>query len=174
MKALIVVDVQNGVYSWDGSEVFVGARTVVTINELIASCRAAGSPVIFVQHEDEYLIPGSEPWQLLSALDVQGNDARLSKRHGSAFDETSLDESLRAAGIGQVVVCGMQTEFCVDSTCRHALTLGYDVELVADAHTTFDSPALSASQIVNHHNGVLRNYCDVLPAESIVFDPRDT
>lgn len=170
VKALIVVDVQNGVYAWEGGEVFAGTRTVTTINELIGRCRAAGSPVVFVQHEDDDLVPGSEPWGILSVLDYRTGDAVVPKRHGSAFHETSLDESLQTAGIDQVVVCGMQTELCVDSTCRHALTLGYEVELVSDAHTTFDSPVLSAAQIVEHHNRTLRNYCDVLPAESIVFE----
>jgi nicotinamidase-related amidase len=172
VKALIVVDVQNGVYQWEGSEVFAGQRTVATINELIARCRAAGNPVIFVQHEDQCLSPGSAPWELLSALDIRGDDARVSKQHGSAFQETLLDESLRAEGIGRVVVCGMQTELCVDSTCRHAIALGYDVELAADAHTTFDTAVLTASQIVDHHNSTLRNYCDVRPADSIVFESR--
>ena len=96
VKALIVVDVQNGVYQWEGSEVFAGQRTITTINELITRCRAGNNPVIFVQHEDEYLAPGSAPWELLSALDVRGDDALVSKRHGSAFQGTRLDESLRA------------------------------------------------------------------------------
>lgn len=156
-----------------GSEVFAGNRTVATINELIMRCRAGGNPVIFVQYKDEYLVPGSERWDLLSALDVRGDDALVSKRHGSAFHETLLDESLRAAGISRVLVCGMQTESCVDSACRHAFTLGNNVEPVADTRTTFDSPALSASQIVDHLNTTLRTYCDVVPAESIVFESRE-
>ena len=170
VKALIVVDVQNGVYSYEGTEVLAGERTVSTINGLIARCRAAVCPVVFIRHEDDELQPGSEAWGLIGALDVREDDTILSKRHGSAFHDTPLDGLLRSLGVGQVVVCGMQSELCVDSTCRHAFSLGYQVELASDAHTTFDSPALSASQIVDHHNRTLRSYCEVLPAESIAFE----
>jgi nicotinamidase-related amidase len=169
MKALLVVDVQNGVYAWEGTEVLDGERVVTTINDLIARARAASAPIIFVQHEDDYLLPESNPWELVSALRAEPTDIRVSKRRGSAFHDTSLDGRLRSADITQVVVCGMQTEMCVDSTCRHAYTLGYDVELVSDAHTTFDTQVLSARQIVAHHNATLRNYCDVIPAESADF-----
>ena len=169
MKALIVVDVQNGVYAYEGSEVLDGERTVATINGLIARCRTAGCPVIFIQHEDDELLRGSELWEPLSVLDARTDDTVLSKRHGSAFHETPLDGLLRSAGVEEVVVCGMQTEYCVDSTCRHALTLGYQVQLASDAHTTFDSPVLSASQIMDHHNRTLASYCDILPADSIAF-----
>jgi len=172
VKALIVVDVQNGVCEWEGEKVFASRRIVSAINGLIGRCREAGSPVIFVQHEDDELVPGSDAWALLSALDRREGDVLVSKRHGSAFHDTRLSELLQSQEIGDVVVCGMQTELCVDSTCRHAYTLGYRVELAADAHTTFDTAAISASQIIDHHNRTLRSYVSVVPAESVVFDGR--
>lgn len=51
----------------------------------------------------------------------------------------------------------MQTDFCVDTTCRQAAARGYDVLLVADAHSTLDHEHLKAEQIVAHHNRILRN-----------------
>jgi nicotinamidase-related amidase len=170
VKALIVVDVQNGVYAWDGTEVCQGPRVVATINELISGCRAAGCPVVFVRHEDEELAAGSPEWELLDALNARPGDLLVSKTHGSAFHGTPLDTSLRSAGVDEVAVCGMQTELCVDSTCRHAFALGYGVELASDAHTTFDSGVLPAPQNIAHHNRALSNYCRVLPAGSIVFE----
>lgn len=56
-----------------------------------------------------------------------------------------------------VVICGMPTEFCVDTTTRRALALGYPVVLVADAHTTERNEYLSAAQIIRHHNHTLAN-----------------
>ncbi|MFJ8526575.1 hypothetical protein [Bacillus sp. NPDC094106] len=50
----------------------------------------------------------------------------------------------------------MQTQFCVDTTCRRAYSIGYKENiLVKDAHSTFDTAVLSASQIVEHHNNTL-------------------
>ena len=53
---------------------------------------------------------------------------------------------------------GMQSDFCVDTTCRQAAALGYDVVLVADAHSTLNHEYLKAEQIVAHHNRILRNF----------------
>lgn len=67
-----------------------------------------------------------------------GGEAVIDKRHYSAFQATDLDTQLGRAGMGGLVICGVQTEVCVDTTCRAAAALGYDVTLVSDAHTTYD------------------------------------
>ena len=168
-KALLVVDVQEGVYAFDGQAAFDGPEMIAVINRLIARARESGATVIFVRHEDEYLAHGSDSWEVVPDLDVQAGDLFVNKRHGSAFHETPLREHLRSLGIQEIVLCGMQTEYCIDSTFRHALTLGYKVELVRDGHTTFDSPVLTARQIVDHHNQVFSGYARVRPAEAIRF-----
>lgn len=148
---------------------FAGAEMVAAVTQLIARARGSGSSVIFVQHQDEYLAKGSESWELIPELDVQPGDLRIEKRHGSAFHGTPLREHLEARGTREIVLCGMQTEFCIDSTFRHALTLGFRVEVAQDGHTTHDSALLPARQIVEHHNGVFSGYGSVLPAASIHF-----
>ncbi|WP_301285903.1 isochorismatase family protein [Lysinibacillus endophyticus] len=50
-----------------------------------------------------------------------------------------------------ITVVGVRTEYCVDTTCRRALSLGYQVTLIADGHTTIDD-ILPAKQIIEHHN----------------------
>ncbi len=170
MKALIVIDVQNGVYAYEDSEVFAGQAMIATINRLIASARAAGCPVVFVQHEDEWLLAGSHAWELVKELDVRvGTDICIRKHHGSAFHDTPLEETLRRLGVDEVVLCGLQSELCVDSTLRHAVALDLDVSLVQDAHSTYDSGALTAPQIIEHHNRTLANYARVVPADAITF-----
>jgi len=63
--------------------------------------------------------------------------------------------SRQAGGIGHVLITGAQTEYCVDATVRRAASLGYDVTLAADGHTTSASRVLSRDQIVAHHNRTL-------------------
>jgi nicotinamidase-related amidase len=140
VKALVVIDVQNGVLSWEGTQVHEGDSLLSTINGLIASARASGSPVVFVQHEDEWLVPGSHLFELAGGLEARrGVDVVVVKRHGSAFHDTTLEADLRQMAVDELVVCGLQTEMCVDSTVRHAHSLGFTVTLVADAHSTYDS-----------------------------------
>lgn len=57
--------------------------------------------------------------------------------------------------VNELVIVGMKTEFCVDTTCRAAAELGYKVWLVEDAHTTMHTPVLQADAIIVHHNRTL-------------------
>jgi len=67
---------------------------------------------------------------------------------------TSLDSELRRLAVTHLIVAGMQTEYCVDTTCRRAISLGFDVTLVADGHTT-SGGLLPAADVIRHHNSVL-------------------
>jgi nicotinamidase-related amidase len=67
------------------------------------------------------------------------------------------------------------TEYCVDTTCRRATSLGYDVMLARDAHLTRDNGVLTAANIIAHHNFVLddlgagNHVITVKPADQIIF-----
>jgi nicotinamidase-related amidase len=63
----------------------------------------------------------------------------LRKAWSDSFQGTGLNDLLRASSVTRVVLVGVQTEFCVDATARRALSLGYDVDLVADGHTTSEN-----------------------------------
>jgi nicotinamidase-related amidase len=72
--------------------------------------------------------------------------------------------------IDRLVITGMQTEMCVDSACRGAVALDYRVALVADAHTTYDTPMLRADLIIAHHNRSLgRVFVDLVEAQQVRF-----
>ena len=73
-----------------------------------------------------------------------------------AFFDTTLAADLAAAGIKQVVICGCMTEYCIDTTVRRAVSLGYDVILVADGHMTTDTTTLRFEQVIAHHNTLLQ------------------
>ena len=150
--ALLIIDVQQALCTGRWA-CFEADRVIGRINTLIAAARAAGAPVVVVQHEsvDGPLDHGSSGWQLAPALQVQPGDVRVRKRATDAFHETELHALLQARGVTRLVVCGFQSEFCVDSTVRRALGLGYEVTLVANGHATLDNGVLSAAQIAAHH-----------------------
>jgi len=67
------------------------------------------------------------------------------------------------------VLAGIQSEICVDTTCRRAFSMNYKVTLAGDSHSTWDSKNLKAQQIIDHHNQVLRWFAEVKEARSIEF-----
>jgi nicotinamidase-related amidase len=156
-SATLVIDVQQGLCEGD-QFAHDAARVIERINSVTRASRAAGAPVVFVQHASRpggLLERGTPPWQFADGLHVEPGDLRLDKSTPDCFERTGLDALLRSRGVGDLVICGMQTEFCVDTTTRRALALGYPVWLVADAHTTGDSDTLSAAQVIAHHNRTL-------------------
>jgi len=151
MLALMVIDVQQAMF--DTAEPFQGAAVVERIADLIARARAAHVPVFYVQHDGG---PGDEcdsngpGFAFHPAVAPLAGDPVTVKRKNSGFYQTDLDAKLKAAGVDQLVICGLQTEYCVDATVRSAFERGYRVTVAADAHTTFDSEILDAATIIAH------------------------
>jgi nicotinamidase-related amidase len=173
--ALLIIDMQRALCS--GEEAAFGIDNVIEkINALSARAREAGSPVILIQHDEDEgpLQFGSVGWALADGLCTVAEDIRLRKRTPNSFHQTELHQLLQDRGVSRVIICGLQTEFCVDTTVRQALPLGYGVTLAADAHSTADG-ALRAEQVIAHHNRTLRwmtSYgprMEVKPAAEVAF-----
>ena len=75
-----------------------------------------------------------------------------------SFFETDLAKHLAERDVTRLVIGGCMTQYCVDTTCRRAVSLGYDVTLLADGHMTADMGDLSFAQIIAHHNAVLDGF----------------
>lgn len=157
-SAVIVIDVQQGLCEGEGAA-FDCPGTIARINAVVRRARHARAPVIFVQHESKvgYLEHGSPDWALANGLDVHPADIRIRKTTPDAFLRTGLEEQLRGHGIQRLVVCGMHSEFCVDTTTRRALALGFPVVLVSDGHTSAGNAAITPAQVIAHENATLAN-----------------
>jgi nicotinamidase-related amidase len=156
--ALLIIDVQQGLCEGEHNA-FESADVIGRINRVSAKARATGVPVIFIQHESEggYLEIGTPAWQLAQGLHTEPSDLRIRKTTPDSFLGTELQATLQAHAITDLIICGMHTEFCVDTTTRRALALGYPVILVEDAHTTEGNRHLTPRQVIQHHNDTLSN-----------------
>ena len=146
--ALVVVDVQKGFDEAD----FWGRRNNPGADDNIASLidvwQASGRPVVFVRHDsvkpDSPLRAGYEGNGFKAYVEERrgkgaGAELFLTKTVNSAFYGTpDLDAWLKAEGVGQFVVAGIQTNMCVETTARMGGNLGYDVVVAYDATYTFD------------------------------------
>jgi nicotinamidase-related amidase len=158
MNALVIIDVQMGMFTFPGYTPHDGEATVARIASLLKRARENGIPVFFVQHagdKGDPLEQGTPGFPFRPELTPRDGESVTVKRHCSAFQDTDFDQTLKRAGVDHLIVCGMQTEFCIDTAVRSAYERGYKVTLVSDGHTTFDTKALTGAQIVAHHNATL-------------------
>ncbi|MFB7506198.1 cysteine hydrolase family protein [Streptomyces broussonetiae] len=150
--ALLVIDVQKGVMVPGSPN---RENVIANIAQLIDEARAAGVPVIWVQHQDEELAPGTEAWEYVPELKRLDDEPLVAKSYRDSFEDTTLESVLAERGVGRLYVTGAQTDFCIRSTLHGALVRGYDATLVADAHTTEDLTehgAPAPEQVIAHTN----------------------
>ena len=175
--AVLVIDVQQALCAGRWA-CFETARMIDRINSVTGRARAAGVAVVLVQHEEDdgEMRRGTPGWQLAEGLETAPTDLRVFKRASDSFHETDLLQRLQERGVTELVVCGLQSDFCVDSTTRRALAQGYPVVLVSDGHSTMDNEVLTAAQISAHHTVTLANLSSFgrrvrpLPAIDVRFD----
>lgn len=170
---LLVIDAQFGPM-WD---TYKKEETLSVIRNLIDKAKQNSIPIIYTQHEEltgGFLVRGSQFWQFHQEIVPQPEDLIIHKQAADSFYQTSLQEELKKRGITHLVLTGARTEYCVDTTCRAALSLGFDITLVEDGHTTTNA-VIPAQSIINHHNLTLKNISNpqrkisVLPSEQITF-----
>jgi len=158
-SALLIIDVQVGLVDWTPAE--IQGSVLPRIGTLVAKARASGTPVIYIQHDGSKghpLEPGTAGWEIHPSLKPAADEHIIRKRESDSFFETKLQEELKRRGIEHLVIAGGMTEYCVDTTCRRATSLGYDVTLARDAHLTRDNGVLTAANIIAHHNFVLDEF----------------
>ena len=165
LKALMIIDMQKGMFQ-EGETVYKGGMLISTLKTLIEKARVSNTPIFYVQHNapvGKSMEFGKEGWEIHSEITPRQNDIVIQKTTPDSFLNMTLDEELSRKGVNHVHITGIQTEACVDTTCRR-------VTLISDAHSTWGSNEISAQQIINHHNGVLRWFADVHPSEEVVFN----
>jgi nicotinamidase-related amidase len=150
---LLVVDVQVGVMreAWDA------ARVVGNVVRAVERARERGVPVVWVQQTDDDLPEGGPPWQWVPDLVPAEGERRIGKRFNSAFEATPLESELARLGATHLVLAGAATNWCIRATAYGALERGYDLTLLADAHTTEtmeldDGTRIEAARMVDELN----------------------
>lgn len=165
--ALVIIDLQNAILAGMAPperqrEIDAALdATVARVADVQARAREAGIPVIVVQHDDG---PGhrlqieTEGHRLRPEIQPEDSEIAVHKTACDAFYGTDLRDLLTAQGVDHVVIGGCMTQFCIDTTVRRAVSLGYDVTLLSDGHMTADMGALTFEQIIAHHNALLDGF----------------
>lgn len=147
--ALLVIDVQQGLFE-KTTPIYQSNRLLENLCTLIERAHRAGAPVIYIQHNNtSFLAPGAAGWQLHPGLSPLPAEPVIQKRHGNAFEDTTLAAELAVRRVGALVVTGLVTHGCVKATVEGALALGYRVTLAADGHSNYHKQAAGVIEEFN-------------------------
>jgi nicotinamidase-related amidase len=139
--ALILVDIQNDYFPGGKGELEGSPEAGLQARRLLEHFRRGGLPVVFIQHVADRpgattFVPGTEGVNIHENIRPLPGETIFQKHYPNSFRQTPLLEHLRGQGIERLVVCGMMTHMCVDSTVRAAFDYGFDCLLAQDACAT--------------------------------------
>lgn len=137
-RALLIVDIQNDYFPGGAYPLVEPEAAAAATARVLAAFRASGEPVIHMQHvwdapDAVFMRPGTPGVEIHDAVAPAEGEAVLQKTEPNSFLGTGLDERLAELGVDRLVVAGMMTSMCVDSTVRAAAERGLAVQLVHDA-----------------------------------------
>lgn len=133
--ALLVIDVQNVYVRTLDLTTIDGIPLVDRLVEVIAKARAAGLPVIYVQHRDPRFSVGGPDLAIPEAIAPRDGDPIVWKSYPDSFRATDLQATLVQLGIRRLLIAGLSTTGCVDATVFGAIQQKYETWVLADAHS---------------------------------------
>jgi nicotinamidase-related amidase len=168
--ALLVVDVQTGLIE---DHPYNEKKVIDNIKKIISFARDNKKEVIYVRHDDgkgEKLEYGAVGWQVYEEIAPNNNEKIFDKQYNSAFVKTGLKEYLNSREINTIILVGLQTEYCIDSTCKSAFEHGYKIIIPEETNTTFDNEYLSGEKLYEFYNYKIWNkrFANVLSVEEVI------
>lgn len=139
--ALLLIDIQNDYFPGGAMELVGATEAAVRAAKLLAAFRAKSLPVIHVQHlaarpGATFFLPNTSGAEIHASVRPNGDEPVIQKNFPNSFRDTRLLEHLRGARISRLVVAGMMTHMCIDTTVRAAADLGFACSLAHDACAT--------------------------------------
>jgi nicotinamidase-related amidase len=113
---------------------------------------------------------GKETWKIADEVKPNVDDIKIHKTFPDSFKKTNLKQELDTLMIKDLVVVGMQTEYCVNATSLRALELGYNVTIIKDAHSTWGTKGLSAEKIIDKYHKLWLSKINLLDEKEFQFN----
>jgi nicotinamidase-related amidase len=141
--ALVLIDLQNDYFPGGTMELVDAEPAVAKAAQLLTAFRQRGWPIVHVQHIAKrpgatFFLPGTTGAEIHASVRPSDGERIVTKHFPNSFRETSLLEALRGIDASKLVVAGMMTHMCVDTTVRAAADLGFQCSLAQDGCATKD------------------------------------
>ncbi len=145
-SALLVIDMQKYFLP-------IADSILNNIHSVIQTCRENGIKIVFTRHghQDiskdggmlfewwgENIVYGTKDWDIFDQLRPQEQDLIIDKNRYSAFHGTNLDQSLKSLGLKDLIITGVLTNCCCETTARDAFVRDYRVFFISDATATIN------------------------------------
>ena len=164
---LIVIDMQKALMD---DELYHFEELLANVGKLIAAARARGVEVIYVQHDagaGTGFSVGDEAFEIADEVAPRDGERTFDKTINSCFGNREFAAYLEAAKDGDLMIVGLQTNFCIDATVKSAFERGYRVIVPEGCNSTFDNPYMSGETTYNYY---MNEVWPDLFAECVSFD----
>lgn len=142
-KALIIIDIQNDYFQGGAYELVNPIEASLKAKKVLEYFRENSMPVFHVQHINvrkgaPFFLQNTKGVEIHENVKPLDNEIIIEKNFPNSFLQTNLESELEKQNIKELVICGMMSQRCIDSTTRAAFDMGYDCTVVHDACTTRD------------------------------------
>ncbi len=148
---LLAIDIQNLMVE---EKPYAIEERLQLWRDSLAKARQAGVEVIHVRHRSEELVEVSPAWQIHESVAPLAGEVIIDKTYNSAFKETELQAYLDEQGIEQLIIMGMSTNFCIDTTIKVAYELGYQLAVIRDGTTIGFSGKVDLKGLIDQYETI--------------------
>lgn len=168
---LLLVDAQKEITN---ERLYKFHEFVSTVKLLIEAARENGVEVIFVRHDDGAGTPmtrGADGFELYEEFAPEGDEKIFDKRVNSPFKDTGLAEYLSSKNETEIIVAGLQTDYCIDAAVKCGFERGYKIIVPRYANTTFDNRFMTAEKSCEYYNDFMWNsrYAECISAVDTIL-----
>lgn len=167
---LLIIDAQKQITT---PKLYAFDRFVENVKQLITAARANNTEVIFIRHDDgpgELLTKGTEGFEIFEAFSPLENEKVFDKTVNSSFKNSGLLAYLHEKKETELIVAGLQTDYCIDAAVKCGFEHGFHMIVPAYANTTFDNEYMSAEASYRYHNEFMwkERYAECIPTEQVL------
>ncbi len=175
--ALLIIDVQNDYFPNGKMELKNSLEAGIRIKDLLKKFRNLSLPVVHVKHLSistgaSFFIPGTHGAELHENVRPMEGEKIIVKYFPNSFRKTELDGYLKENCISKLVIAGMMTHMCVDSTVRAVYDLGYECIVAGDCCATkslkYNDDEISAGNVQNSFLAALSGFSKVLAKDAVI------
>ena len=154
---LLVVDTQKLIIN---EKLYEFNAFVSNVEKIIGTARQNNIEIIYVRHDDgpeNELTKGTEGFEIYEKFKPSKEEKIFDKKVNSAFKDTGLLEYLISKGEKDIIIVGLQTDYCIDATMKCGFEHGFHMIVPAYSNTTVDNKFMSAEQTYQYYNEFMWN-----------------